>query len=136
MNNRIEINNLSEMYSFGMQLSKELSPGDIIYLEGNLGAGKTTLVQCILKSLGYTGHVKSPTYTLVEEYKVNKHIIYHYDLYRLSDPEELEWIGCRDNFNDEAISLIEWPQKGVGYLPMPTRVINIEYDDINRIIYY
>lgn len=136
MKNKIVVRSLDEMLKLGIGLSKIITPGDIIYLEGNLGAGKTTLVKSILQALGYNGSVKSPTYTLVEEYRVHKHIIYHYDLYRLSDPEELEWLGVRDNFNGTSISFIEWPVKGIGYLPKPTKVISIEYDDLNRIIYF
>lgn len=103
----ILVNDEEQMYQLAKEYSQQLKPGQIIYLYGDLGAGKTTFVKGILNALGYTGNVKSPTYTLVESYEFDKFDIYHFDLYRLADPEELEWIGARDYFNQKDICFIE-----------------------------
>lgn len=118
----------SALQQYGEQLGTQLTLPNVIYLRGDLGAGKTTLVRGILHGLGYSGKVKSPTYTLVESYQIAEQTIYHFDLYRLNDPEELEHMGFRDYLQQPAIILIEWPEKAVGFLPPPDLeiVINIE----------
>jgi len=123
-----------EMLSFGGKLADELTYGGIIFLKGDLGAGKTTLVRGLVQHLGYEGIVKSPTYTLVEPYNLNQRTIYHFDLYRLSNPEELEYIGGRDYWENNSLCLIEWPEKAKGYLPEADITIEITYHNSGRLI--
>lgn len=128
MSKQIFLENEKATLNFGATLAK-LSPKNFtFYLYGELGAGKTTLVRGFLKSLGHKKTVKSPTYTLVESYSLQNKTIHHFDLYRLIDPEELELIGIRDYFSEDAIRLVEWPEKAEDCLPTPdiSCYINIE----------
>ncbi len=102
--------------SLGAKLAAVTPNNFVIYLYGELGAGKTTLVRGFLKALGYQGRVKSPTYTLIETYQIQNKTIYHLDLYRLVNPAELNFIGIRD-YVGQGIWLIEWPENGKDYLP-------------------
>ncbi|NOT97648.1 MAG: tRNA (adenosine(37)-N6)-threonylcarbamoyltransferase complex ATPase subunit type 1 TsaE [Sideroxydans sp.] len=102
---------------FAQRLAAQLKPGMVIYLQGDLGAGKTTLVRAVLNALGYTGRVKSPTYTLLEPYQVAEIDLRHFDLYRMNDEEEWESAGFRDEFNGQNIFFIEWPDKARNLLP-------------------
>ena len=117
----------------GGQIACLLPVGGVVLLHGNLGVGKTTLVRGLLRSLGFEGTVKSPTYTLVEPYHVADRDIYHFDLYRLADPEELEYLGVRDYFRDDALCLIEWPQQADGFLPKADLEVTLKHDGAARI---
>ena len=120
------------MSDFGARIARITEGHGLIFLEGNLGMGKTTLSRGIIRGLGHVGAVKSPTFTLVEPYEIGDIRAFHFDLYRLVDPEELEYLGIRDYFEDDALCLIEWPDKGAGFLPKPDLTITISPQDSGR----
>ncbi|MGD2075829.1 MAG: tRNA (adenosine(37)-N6)-threonylcarbamoyltransferase complex ATPase subunit type 1 TsaE [Gammaproteobacteria bacterium] len=117
---------------FGARLADCCGAGLVVFLHGDLGAGKTTLVRGFLRAAGCTGPVRSPTYTLVEPYHARRGLIYHLDLYRLADPEELEWIGVRELFDGEQLCLIEWPERGAGFLPGPDLRVHLQIEHSGR----
>lgn len=111
-------------------VAKTISEGicfpSCVYLNGAMGAGKTTLSKHIINSLGYDGAVTSPTYNLIQEYRVTNGIVYHMDLYRLKEPSEIEFLGLEDLWSNKAVFLIEWPQNGGSYIPSATAEISLQ----------
>ena len=134
MNEPIVAGSESELERFGSVLAKNLSSGDIVFLEGELGAGKTTIARGILRGFGYQGIVTSPTYTLLELYELADYRVAHFDLYRMAAAKDLEGIGFRDYLDGQTICLIEWPENGGEFLPIPTLRIILEYAGAGRAV--
>jgi tRNA threonylcarbamoyladenosine biosynthesis protein TsaE len=107
----------SDTLAFGAALARALRPGLVVYLLGDLGAGKTTLARGVLRGLGHTGNVKSPSFALLEPYTFSRLYLYHFDFYRFTDPRELDEAGFREYFNPESVCLVEWPEKAAGAIP-------------------
>lgn len=117
MKHEAHLKNEEETIRFGMILGQFLHGGGRVYIKGNLGSGKTTLCRGILRTFGFSGAVKSPTFTLIEPYELVKGTIYHFDLYRLIDPDELEYIGLEEYFQCSNLCLVEWPEQAGQKLP-------------------
>ncbi len=126
----------SEQELVGAAIAELLADGLIIYLHGDLGTGKTTLVRGLLRALGHVGAVKSPTYTLIEPYEIGPRHINHFDLYRLVDAEELEYLGIRDMLAERSVMLFEWPEKGGGVIPAADLEVKIEYSVDGRALQF
>ena len=118
--------------ALGARLATCCQGGGVVFFQGQLGAGKTTLVRGLLRALGYMGPVKSPTYALIESYHLSSREVHHLDLSRLADPEELEWVGIRDLITADALVLIEWPEQGVGILPTADLKLAMNYREQGR----
>ncbi|MDH2479991.1 tRNA (adenosine(37)-N6)-threonylcarbamoyltransferase complex ATPase subunit type 1 TsaE [Acinetobacter baumannii] len=133
---KMVLNHEEDTQRLAQALAQHVQAG-VIYLIGDLGAGKTTLTRYFLQALGHKGSVKSPTYTLVEPYKINNKEIFHFDLYRLKDPYELELMGIRDYLDiQDALFLFEWPSKGGDEIPEADIIIDIQKsdDELNRFV--
>jgi tRNA threonylcarbamoyladenosine biosynthesis protein TsaE len=124
----------AEMEALGAKLASHLGNARIIYVHGPLGAGKTTFVRGMLRAFGHEGTVKSPTFTLVEPYDLKDISFYHFDLYRLNDPEELEFLGVRDYLHGEGVCVVEWAERAQGVLPTPDLDIMISPNGTGRMV--
>jgi len=130
---KITLLNEQDTELLGAELWRVLPDKCLVFLNGELGAGKTTLTRGVLRASGHKSAVKSPTYTLVEEYDTARGKVFHFDLYRLKDPEELEWMGIRDYLEQQSLCFIEWPELGKGLLPEPDIVISLKTEGDGRI---
>jgi len=128
------IETVAAMEALGAKLAASLGEARLIYLNGPLGAGKTTLVRGMLRGLGHAGAVKSPTFTLVEPYDFKNRVLYHFDLYRLNDPEELEFLGMRDYLHGNGVCVVEWAERAQGVLPTPDAEIMISLAEKGRMV--
>ena len=122
------------MLAFGKSVARALVPRLVITLSGDLGVGKTTLARGVLQGLGFGGLVKSPTYAMLEPYQLDLGAVYHFDLYRMSDPEELEFLGYRDCLRDAYLCLVEWPERSDGYLSKIDLELSIISEGDTRIV--
>lgn len=126
------LNTAEDTEAFGAKLFQVLPEKCLVFLLGDLGAGKTTLTRGFMRAAGHIGAVKSPTYNIVEEYRIDHRLFFHFDLYRLADPEELEWIGIADYLQEKSVCLIEWPEKGEGYLSEPDVILSLTTSNNGR----
>lgn len=122
----------ADTLALGAALAPGLRPGMVIYLSGDLGAGKTTLARGVLRGLGITERVKSPTFTLLELYTISSLYLYHFDFYRFNCSDEWADAGFREYFNSESVCLVEWPEKAGGQLPAPDVKIEMEVSGSGR----
>ena len=129
---RVRLDGEAAQIAFGRRVARHLHPPFVIYLEGDLGTGKTTLARGVLLELGHRGPVRSPTYTLLEPYELPAMRLYHLDLYRLGDPDEVEFLGLRDLLDGDSLLLVEWPERGRGALPPANLRIRIAHAGAGR----
>ena len=129
---RLQLHSEDEQEALGARLASVSQGAMLVFLEGDLGAGKTTLTRGFLRGLGHRGAVKSPTYTLVEPYRIGGRKVYHLDLYRVADPGELEYLGLREMLEEDATLLIEWAERGEGWLPAPDLRVVIRHRETGR----
>ncbi len=131
----IELPDSAATEAQGARLAAVLREGGVVFLSGELGAGKTTLVRALLRALGHVGPVRSPTYAIVEPYRIGALEVYHLDLYRIADPDELEYLGLREWLRPGVLMLVEWPQRGAGVLPRPDLHLHLDYAGEGRVLH-
>ena len=135
-----ESNSAEDTFAFGQKLGREAVPGEIICLDGDLGVGKTVFTQGFAAGLGIDDYVNSPTFNIVKEYEGGRLPLYHFDVYRIGDPSEMEEIGYEDYFYGQGVSIVEWPGQIEALLPQEARWVRIRKDltkgfDYRRIEY-
>ena len=135
-----ESNSAEDTFAFGQKLGREAVPGEIICLDGDPGVGKTVFTQGFAAGLGIDDYVNSPTFNIVKEYEGGRLPLYHFDVYRIGDPSEMEEIGYEDYFYGQGVSIIEWPGQIEELLPKEARWVRIRKDltkgfDYRRIEY-
>ena len=128
----IDISTLKQLDKFAKSFSQKLITGDVVFLKGDLGSGKTTFTQMLLKHLAYKKRVKSPTYAIYESYDLPQFTLIHMDLYRLGNPEELYYLAIEEIFDPNNVVIIEWPNKGKGVLPKASKTIGFELVDSHK----
>jgi tRNA threonylcarbamoyladenosine biosynthesis protein TsaE len=131
---QIEAPDEDAQVALGRRIAEACGADAVLYLRGELGAGKTTLTRGLMRGFGYDGPVKSPTYTLIEPYELPGRRVSHLDLYRVGDPGELEYLGLRELTAQPGVILVEWPERGDGWLPPPDLEIFIDYCDAGRAV--
>lgn len=124
----IVLSNIEHVTQLAEQFATLQQTGLLIFLEGDLGVGKTTFVRALLGVMGYEGKVKSPTYTLVETYELANSLVHHFDLYRLQNPKELNDLGIEEYLTPNTLVFVEWPEQGKGILPPPDLTFHYDYD--------
>lgn len=129
---KLEIVGEEAQTALGRSMAACLKGPFVVYLDGDLGTGKTTLVRGVLRGFGHVGSVRSPTYTLLEPYDLGAMCVFHLDLYRLGNPEELEFLGVRDLLDADSIVFVEWPERGAGALPPADLEIRLDYSESGR----
>ena len=134
MEGEYQVSDVDEMRALGKSFAEALQFPEVVYLEGDLGAGKTTFVQGVVSALGSEAAVVSPTYTLVEEYVTAGGCVHHLDLYRIQNSNEVEGLALRDRCDNKSILLIEWPERGIGALPSPSWEVSMGYHDSGRTV--
>ena len=121
---------VSSLAELAAGFARKIRPPLVLFLEGELGAGKTTFARAFIQALGFRAYVKSPSYGLLESYEVAGMTVLHLDLYRIEDPEELEYLALRDLFDANSVLMVEWPRKGMDHLPAPD--LELEFDEDNE----
>ena len=138
MKKHVFLANEEAQKSLARRFAEAVDAPFVLFLQGDLGTGKTTFARSFIHASGFDGVVKSPTYTLVEPYELRPgeagqpRMCYHFDLYRLADPEELEFTGSRDYFNAQSVCLVEWPEKAEGFLPAPDCICRFSHHQTGR----
>lgn len=123
-----------DLAALAARLAPAARAGGLIHLAGDLGAGKTTFARALLQALGVGERIKSPTYSLIESYRIGELDLHHLDLYRIADAGELEWLGLDDLWSRRALVLIEWPERGSGHLPTPDLLLELRHAGAGRVL--